>query len=66
MRFVTRQYDSPEMRGYPSYCVWDTERDEIADSKDGLIAVYSSLTGEIACLLANERTRELNAARALI
>jgi len=60
MRFVTRQYDSPEMRGYPSYCVWDTELDELAGEK-GLILVFSSLTGEIACAKANEKTLELNA-----
>jgi len=60
VRFVTRQYDSPEMRGYPSYCVWDTELDEIA-GYNGLILAFSSLTGEIACKEANEMTQELNA-----
>lgn len=65
-RYETRQYDNPQLRKNPSstfssYCVWDTELNQIADSKDGLIAVYSSITGEIACILANERTGELNA-----
>ena len=60
VRFVTRQYDSPEMMGHPSYCVWDTEMDELAGDK-GQIMIFSSQTGEIACKLANEKTQELNA-----
>lgn len=60
MRFVTKPHDSPEMRGYPSYCVWDTELDEMASEK-GLLLVFSSLTGEIACADANKKTQELNA-----
>ena len=47
------------MRGYPSYCVWDTELDEMASDK-GLLLVFSSLTGEIACEKANEMTQKLN------
>ncbi len=52
-------WDSPEMNGYPSYCVWDTELNEIADD-NGLLLIFSSVTGEIACKEANAKTRELN------
>jgi len=59
MRYMTKPWDSPEMMGYPSYCVWDTELDEIA-GYNGLILAFSSLTGEIACEKANEMTQKLN------
>jgi len=59
MRYRTKPWDSPEMNGYPSYCVWDTELNEIADD-NGLLLIFSSVTGEIACKDANEMTAELN------
>ena len=59
MRYMTKPWDSPEMNGHPSYCVWDTELKEIAD-ENGLLLIFSSLTGEIACKEANAATRELN------
>jgi len=59
MRYMTKPWDSPEMNGYPSYCVWDTELNEIAD-ENGLLLIFSSVTGEIACKEANAKTRRLN------
>ena len=59
MRYMTTLWDSPEMNGYPSYCVWDTELNEIAD-ENGLLLIFSSVTGEIACMEANAKTKELN------
>ena len=59
MRYKTKLWDSPEMNGYPSYCVWDTELNEIAD-ENGLLLIFSSVTGEIACNDANAKTLELN------
>ena len=59
MRYKTKPWDSPEMNGYPSYCVWDTELNEIADD-NGLLLIFSSVTGAIACNEANVKTLQLN------
>ena len=59
-RYVTKHKDIPGVSmGYPTYVVWDTQEDSIA-GKDGLLLIFSSMTGEIACGEANKMTAELN------
>ena len=59
-RYVTKHKDIPGVSmGYPTYVVWDTQEDSIA-TKDGLLLIFSSMTGEIACDEANKMTAELN------